>query len=190
MSGRLYVRCVTALLPLVLVFSLTMAVSAEGNDLRSVLQNAYGESVSSKAAALGFLDLTGEEAGYLKETVEMFAGAGFSARLCLDYLDLASGLVGAGISLKDIEAKVREGIAKNAGGSRVVAVITDRTQWLKKARALTLSLENDGVSFLDKQMSYRVFADYLARGVSGEDLGTHVMLRELDDYPALENLVR
>ena len=190
MSGRLYVRCVTALLPLVLVFSLTMAVSAEGNDLRSVLQNAYGESVSSKAAALGSLDMAGEEAGFIKETVEMFAAAGFSARLCLGYLDLAADLAGVGISLKDIEAKVREGVAKKAGGPRVMAVIADRAEWLKKARTLTLSLENDGVSFLDKQMSYRVFADYLARGVSGKDLGTHVMLRELDDYPALENLIR
>jgi len=61
---------------------------------------------------------------------------------------------------------------------------------LKSARVVVLSLENEGVDFLDKQMSYRVLADYLARGVSPDELSTQVLKRDLGDYPALENVIR
>jgi len=122
--------------------------------------------------------------------LEMFHESGFPAGTCLDYVNLVSGLVKADISLGDLTSKVREGIAKGASPERIAVVIRDRADWLKRARVIVLSLENEGVSFLDKQMAYRVIADYLTRGVSPDELTAQVMEKDLGNYPALENVLR
>jgi len=165
--------------------------SAKTGEVESILRGAYGESLAGEAQGIvGSLDLQDDEVIHFRETVEIFRENGFSARSCLDYVNLAYGLNKADISLEDLACKVREGVAKGATPVRVMVVINDRVGWLKSARVVVLSLENEGVAFLDKQMSYRVLADYLARGVSPDELSTQVLKRELGDYPALENVIK
>jgi len=146
--------------------------------------------VGEAQGIVGSLELDDEEVVHFRETVDVFREQGFPARSCLDYVNLAYGLNKADISLEDLAYKVREGVAKGATPDRVMVVINDRVGWLKSARVVVLSLENEGVDFLDKQMSYRVLADYLARGVSPDELSTQVLKRDLGDYPALENVIR
>jgi hypothetical protein len=180
---------VFALLAFFLLVSDGTVVKA--GDIYPVLRDACSEAVADKAMAiLGPVDLPDDELAYLNKTLEMFHESGFPPGTCLDYVNLVSGLEKADISLEDLTSKVREGIAKSASPERIAAVIRDRADWLKRARVVVLSLENEGVSFLDKQMAYRVMADYLTRGVSPEELTARVMEKDLDNYPALEHVIR
>jgi hypothetical protein len=180
---------VFALLAFFLLVSDGTVVKA--GDIDSVLRNACSETVADQAMAiLGPVDLPDDEVAYLKKTLDIFHESGFPAGTCLDYVNLISGLVKADISLEDLTSKVREGIAKGASPERITFVIRDRADWLKRGRVIVLSLENEGVTFLNKQMAYRVMADYLTRGVSPDELTTQVVKRELSDYPALENVIK
>ena len=164
---------------------------ADTNDVSQVVLKAYGRSVIDDAGPLiDDLVLSGSEFAHFSRTIEIFSQAGFSAGQCLDYLKLTSELQRAGISLQDLASKVREGVAKKVSPERISAVMEDRVRWLKSARVVVLSLENEGVAFLDKQMSYRVLADYLARGVAPEEISQRVLEGDLSDYPALGNVIR
>lgn len=191
MSRSFHRAVFTVSLFITLLLFVSSLASAKNGEVESILRGAYGEALASEAQAIiGSLDLPDDEVIHFRETVDIFRENGFTARSSLDYVNLAYGLTKADISLQDLACKVREGVAKGASPDRVMVVINDRVGWLKSARVVVLSLENDGVAFLDKQMSYRVMADYLARGVSPDELSTQVMKRELSDYPALENVIR
>ncbi len=181
----------TATLLLTLFLSLPSGLVAQADEVDSILRKVCNDSVADQVSALqGRVEIPEKEIGYFRETLVMLREAGYSDGLCVEFVGLASGLVRAGISLKDLASKVREGIAKGASTERVRAVIRDRTERLKSARVVVLSLENDGVSFLDKQMAYRVMADYLTRGVSAEEMSHRILDGRLSEYPALSNIIR
>lgn len=189
--GANLIITLAAVITAALLLSVSKMVLADNTEVQAILAGAYGETLAAEAhGIIGSLELSDEEIVHFRETVELFRENSFSDRHCLDYVNLAYGLTKADISLEDLASKVREGVAKGARPERIMIVIDERVGWLKSARVVVLSLENEGVAFLDKQMSYRVLADYLARGVSPDELSAQVLKRELDDYPALENVIR
>ena len=107
-----------------------------------------------------------------------------------EYLKVAAYLSRAGIELDDLTTKIKEGIAKKVEPQRLNKVIAQRGEALQEARVVVLNLEDGGVEFLNRQMTYSVIADYLLRGISSESIMEKVSQSDFSNYPALENLVR
>src|SRR5512138_915533 len=106
----------------------------------------------------------------LRQAVSAMAGAGYPAESFSRILQLARGLSQAGIGVNDLSSKVQEGVAKKVPVDRVMSVLSDRAERLKDGRVLVLDLTGEGTVFLDQQMAFRVMADYLARGITREEL--------------------
>ncbi len=168
------------------------ALSSQNNgSIRDTLQGSYSEEAMLKASDLyNSLDIGKEDQDGILDTVGWMASSNLSVDVILEYLNLVSELYDAGISIRDISLKAREGIAKGVSPERIIAVLNDRVQRLKDARVLVLTLENKGVEFLDKQMTYRILANYLSRGISSEEIMSKVYESDFGDYRALESVVR
>ncbi|MFV1957626.1 MAG: hypothetical protein ACC669_10000 [bacterium] len=168
------------------------ALSSQNNgSIRDILQGSYSEEAILKTSDLyNSLDIGKEDKDGILDTVEWMASSNLSVDVILEYLNLVSELYDAGISIRDISLKAREGIAKGVSPERIIAVLNDRVQRLKDARVLVLTLENKGVEFLDKQMTYRILANYLSRGISSEEIMSKVYESDFGDYRALESVVR
>ena len=92
--GWLYSRGIASvmLLAALFLFAANLA-SAKTGEVESILRGAYGESLAGEAQGIvGSLDLQDDEVIHFRETVDIFRENGFSARSCLDYVNLAYGL--------------------------------------------------------------------------------------------------
>lgn len=126
----------------------------------------------------------------LRQAAAVMAESGYPAEAAPRLLQLARELAQAGIGVDDLASKVKEGVAKKVAPDRVMAVLSERAERLKDGRALVLDLSGEGTVFLDQQMAFRVIADYMARGISREELRKRILSRSLADFPALENVIR
>lgn len=174
------------------LFVLSTGVSgAVTPELEPVLSSFYGSEAARECRPYySSLDIPAEEATMVVEAVRILAAAGFPYSCPRDYLRLVADLSQAGIGLKDLTMKIQEAVAKKVDPIRLIRVLEQRTDALKNARVVVLEVEGSGVEFLDRQMAYRVMADYLLRGVPAAELKTGMMERDLADYPALDNVIR
>ena len=181
-----------AITPVILLFLLCNSAFSSQNDgsIGEVIGEVFAEETVDKASDIfNSLDIGKEDKQGILKTVEWMVSSDLKAEAVLEYLSQASVLSGAGISTKDISHKIREGIAKGISQERIIAVLKDRVQRLKDARVLALTLENEGVGFLDRQMSYRILADYLSRGIPSDKIMSKALKRDFEDYQALESVV-
>jgi len=167
-------------------------VNASGSwsEIDKILSEAYGSQAARECQDYySNLDIPDDQVAAVRDSLARLVEAGYPSGCPKEYLRLAADLSRAGIDLDDLTNKIREGIAKKVSPERLNKVIDDRADALKEARVLTLKLVDQGVDFLDRQMTYRVIADYLLRGVGSGDLEAGVLKGELKKYPALENLI-
>lgn len=182
-----------AISPVILVLILCQSALSSQNDgsIRDALAGSYSEEAILKVSDLyNSLEIGKEDKESILDTVGWMASSDLSVDVVLKYLNLASDLYSAGISTRDISLKAREGIAKGVGQERIIVVLKDRVQRLKDARVLALTLENEGIGFLDRQMTYRILADYLSRGIPSEEIMKKVTEGDFGDYQALESVVK
>jgi hypothetical protein len=177
------------------LFVLTLSlfpVNASGSwsEIDEILSEAYGSQAARECRDYySKLNIPDDQVVAVRDSLARLVEAGYPSGCPKEYLRLAADLSRAGIDLDDLTNKIREGIAKKVSPERLNKVIDDRAEALKEARVLTLKLVDQGVDFLDRQMTYRVIADYLLRGVGSGDLEAGVLKGELKKYPALENLI-
>ncbi len=182
-----------AISPVILVLILCQSALSSQNDgsIRDALAGSYSEEAILKVSDLyNSLEIGKEDKESILDTVGWMASSDLSVDVVLKYLNLASDLYSAGISTRDISLKAREGIAKGVSQGRIIVVLKDRAQRLKDARVLALTLENEGIGFLDRQMTYRILADYLSRGIPSEEIMKKVTEGDFGDYQALESVVK
>lgn len=182
-----------AISPVILVLILCQSALSSQNDgsIRDALAGSYSEEGILKVSDLyNSLEIGKEDKEGILDTVGWMASSDLSVDVVLKYLSLASDLYSAGISTRDISLKAREGIAKGVSQGRIIVVLKDRAQRLKDARVLALTLENEGIGFLDRQMTYRILADYLSRGIPSEEIMKKVTRSDFGDYQALESVVK
>ena len=164
--------------------------SGSWSEVDEILKEAYGVQTARECRDYySSLDIPDSQVATVRDAVERLVEAGYPSGCPMEYLRLAADLSQAGIDLDDLTNKIREGIAKKVSPERLNKVIDDRVEALKEARVLTLKLEQEGVNFLDRQMAYKVMADYLLRGIASEELEAGVLKGDLSKYPALENLL-
>jgi len=164
--------------------------SGSWSEVDEILKEAYGVQTAQECSDYySSLDIPDSQVATVKDAVARLVEAGYPSGCPVEYLKLAAELSQAGIDLDDLTNKIREGIAKKVSPERLNKVIDDRVEALKEARVLTLKLDQEGVNFLDRQMAYKVMADYLLRGIASGELETGVLEGELSKYPALENLL-
>ncbi len=182
-----------AITPVILLLLLGNSAFSSQNDgsMGDVIVEVFAEETVDRASDIfNSLDIEKEDKQGILKTVEWMVSSDLKAEAVLEYLSQASVLSGAGISIKDISHKIREGIAKGISQERIIAVLKDRVQRLKDARVLALTLENEGIGFLDRQMSYRILADYLSRGIPSDRIMSKALKRDFEDYQALESVVK
>jgi hypothetical protein len=181
-----------AALAFIALFILTpTSLQAVAPDLKPVLSSVYGADAAAECSQYySQLDLTRDEADIVEGAVKMLAEAGFPFPCPRDYLRMVTDLSRAGIELGDLSLKIQEAVAKKVEARRLIKVLDQRTRALQDARVVVLDLEGAGVDFIDKQMAYTVFADYLLRGVPASNITKEVREGNLDEYPALDNLIR
>ena len=174
------------------VFSMIHVISmADWRTIDAILTEAFGSETARQCREYyGELEIPDEQAGTLQEAVKLIVEAGYPEGCPREYLKLAADLSKAGIGLGDLTNKIREGIAKQVDPARLIHVLKRRAEALKEGRVLTLQLEQESVRFLDRQMAYTVFADYLLRGVKGGELTAAVKDGRMEKYPALDNVIR
>lgn len=169
------------------LFPGALRAETEGAAIARAWGGPFAQEVSRSLALLPEEDAFRQAA---LQALSRMASAGFSPGDARAFLRLAEDLSRAGISLLDLGNKVQEGVAKGASPERIMVILEERASRLKGARTLVLGLESEGVVFLDRQMAYRVLADYLSRGIPGPDLAERVARRDLKDFPALDNVIR
>jgi hypothetical protein len=164
--------------------------SGSWSEIDKILSEAYGSQTARECQDYySSLNIPDDQVAAVRDSLARLVEAGYPSGCPKEYLRLAADLSRAGIDLDDLTNKIREGIAKKVSPERLNKVIDDRADALKEARVLTLKLVDQGIDFLDRQMTYRVIAYYLLRGVGSGDLEAGVLKGELKKYPALENLI-
>ena len=165
--------------------------ACDWKEVDEILSEAYGPEVARECQDYYHsVDVPQDQVNSVRDAVVRLVEAGYPDGCPRDYLRMVAELAGAGINLQDLTNKIREGVAKKVNPERLVRVMEQRTEALKRARVLALELEGEGFVFLDRQMAYTVVADYLLRGVSPEDLRTGIVEGSLAKFPALENVLR
>lgn len=178
---------------LFLLFAVGPAVSSPGDftDIRDTMKGSYPEEIIAKAETLLVsVESVDKGAADIVDTVEWMASSNITGSLIIEYLSLVSDLSGAGISPTDLSSKAREGLAKGVKQERIISVLRSRAESLKAARVLALALEDEGVVFLDRQMTYRILANYLSRGIKSEEIISKTSARDFSQYQALESVVK
>lgn len=161
------------------------------SEIDGILTEAYGTQTARECRDYySSLNIPEDQVAAVRDSIARLVEAGYPSGCPREYLRLAADLSKAGIDLDDLTNKIREGIAKKVEPQRLNKVIALRGEALQEARVVVLNLEGSGVEFLDKQMTYRVIADYLLRGISMESIMEKVSQGDLSNYPALVNLVR
>ncbi len=191
MSGNRLKVTIASLLLLLLTAGSVSSSPGDLDNIRESMRDAYPEEIISRTESI--LSSSGSADGGqtdIIDTVEWMVSSKLTGSLIIEYLTLASDLSGAGISPADLSHKAREGIAKGVKPERIISVLKSRTDSLKDARVLALSLENEGVVFLDRQMTYRILADYLSRGIKNEEIISKATTRDFSQYQALESVVK
>jgi len=160
-------------------------------EVDTMLAEAYGDKVARECADYyQGLEIPEDTVPSVGEAIARLVKAGYPAGCPVEYLKAAGDLSRAGIDVSDLTSKISEGIAKKVSPERLNRVLAQRAEALQEARVLVLSLEGSGVEFLDKQMAYRVMADYLLRGVGPDDLRSGLIEGDLKSFPALDNVLR
>jgi hypothetical protein len=161
------------------------------SEVQEILTEAYGAQAARECSDFyDALNIPDEKVAAVRDSIARLVEAGYPSGCPKEYLKLAADLSQAGIDLDDLTNKIREGIAKKVSPERLNRVIDDRVKALLEARVLTLELIDKGVHFLDRQMAYRVLADYLLRGVSTADLLTSIQDGKFSKFPALESVLQ
>jgi hypothetical protein len=190
MSGSRSPALVAAVFLLALLL-LPAAGQCDWKDVDAILMETFGEEVARECADyFNTLDIDESQVDSVRDAIGRLVEAGYPSGCPKEYLKIAADLSRAGIDLDDLTNKIREGIAKKVEPQRLNKVIARRGQALQEARVVVLGLEGDGIKFLDRQMTYRVMADYLLRGVSQEEIKTGLTEGDLSKFPALDNLIR
>ena len=159
------------------------------SQVEEILTEAYGVQTARECSDYyDALNIPDDLA--VRDSIARLVEAGYPSGCPKEYLKLAADLSRAGIDLDDLTNKIREGIAKKVSPERLNRVIEDRVKALKEARVLTLELVENNIKFLDRQMAYRVIADYLLRGVSTEDLLASIQDGKFSKFPALESVLQ
>lgn len=78
-----------------------------------------------------------------------------------------------GIPENLLESRIREGIAKGAGGEKILQVLVNEIQLMKKARLILLSIQG-GKRLLKDEASWARTANLLSAGISEEEIKTIV----------------
>lgn len=82
----------------------------------------------------------------------------------------------AGLPHRDLLAKLREGLAKNASPELIDAALAGKAQTLKRAKGIVDSLIVDGYAAKDYEMAIQLVGDALEAGVSPQ--GVLSLIRE------------
>jgi len=174
------------------VFSLfPVNASASWSEIDEILTEAYGAQLARECRDYyGTLKIPDDKVAAVRDSIARLVETGYPSGCPREYLRLAADLSKAGIDLDDLTNKIREGIAKKVSPERLNKVMKNRVEALLEARVITLELIEKGIKFLDRQMAYRVMADYLLRGVSTEELVTSVQDEKLSKFPALESVLQ
>ena len=161
------------------------------SEIDGILTEAYGSQTARECRDYySSLNIPEDQVAAVRDSIVRLVEAGYPSGCPREYLRLAADLSKAGIDLDDLTNKIREGIAKKVKPQRLNKVIAQRGEALQEARVLVLDLEAGGIKFLDRQMTYRVMADYLLRGVSPEEIKTSLTEGDLSKFPALDNVIR
>jgi hypothetical protein len=160
------------------------------SQVEEILTEAYGAQTARECSDYyDALKIPDDKVAAVRDSIARLVEAGYPSGCPKEYLKLAADLSKAGIDLDDLTNKIREGIAKKVSPERLNRVIDDRVKALKEARVFTLELIENNIKFLDRQMAYRVIADYLLRGVSPQELMTSTLEGKLEKYPALDSVI-
>ena len=172
------------------VFFLPAISFGSWSQVDKILTEAYGAQAARECSDFfDALNIPDDQVAGVRDSIARLVEAGYPSGCPKEYLKLAADLSQAGIDLDDLTNKIREGIAKQVSPERLNRVIDDRVKALKEARVFTLKLVENNIKFLDRQMAYRVIADYLLRGVSPQELMTSILEGKLEKYPALDSVI-
>jgi hypothetical protein len=182
-------RAAAALTILALFFPVG-GVTADWGEIEYILTEAYGARTARECREfIRSLDFPEDHLSLLRESVGRLVEAGYPEGCPREYIRMAARLAEAGIGPMDLTNKIREGIAKKVEADRLVHVLAQRADALVEGKDLVLELEKEDIRFFDRQMAYTVMADYLLRGVKGEDLALAATSGRMAKFPALRNVI-